>query len=226
MKNKTHFTIFVLVITIFFTLGCQILSQAAPTPVSESTSAPEPASLPTDTPVPTEAPELDISSAVLTLDDLPAGFEEFSAEELGVSLDDFGDEALQPEEVFIFLNAQNFQMVFGFNFLLTSRLDRAAFDVGISQPEITLPALVSGMGSENVQGEKILEGFEDVGEARIGMTMIANLEGVPVQVDILMFRQDVVGAMVMSMVLEGQAPNITLHDLGLKLDQRIQQTLE
>ena len=141
-------------------------------------------------------------------------------------MDDFGDEALQPEEVFIFLNAQNFQMVFGFNFLLTSRLDRAAFDVGISQPEITLPALVSGMGSENVQGEKIIEGFDDVGEARIGMTMIANLEGVPVQVDVLMFRQDVVGAMVMSMVLEGQAPNITLHDLGLKLDQRIQQTLE
>ena len=224
MKNKTRFTIFVLVVTIFFTLGCQMLSQAAPT--AESDSAPEPASLPTETPVPTEAPDLDISSAVLTLDDLPAGFEEFSPEELGVSLDDFGDEALQPEEVFIFLNAQNFQMVFGFNFLLTSKLDRAAFDVGISQPEITLPALVSGMGSENVQGEKVLEGFDDVGEARIGMTMIANLEGVPVQVDVLMFRQDVVGAMVMSMVLEGQAPNITLHDLGLKLDQRIQQTLE
>jgi hypothetical protein len=117
-------------------------------------------------------------------------------------------------------------MVFGFNFLLTDKLDRAAFDVGISQPDITLPALINGMGSENVQDEKILEGFDDIGEKQIGMSMIADLEGVPLQMEVLMFRRETVGAIVMSMILEEATPNITLHELGTKLDQNIQESLQ
>jgi len=41
-----------------------------------------------------------------------------------------------------------------------------------------------------------------------------------------MFRRDIIGAMLMSMVLEGDSPNITLHDLGLKLDQHVQESLQ
>jgi hypothetical protein len=41
-----------------------------------------------------------------------------------------------------------------------------------------------------------------------------------------MFRRDIIGAMVMSMSLEGQTPNISIHDLGRKLDQRILGTLQ
>jgi hypothetical protein len=227
MKSRTHIkTIILLGITIIFTLGCQLASQAVPSPEPAPVSTSTPAGPPTQVPTETPLPEPDISSAVLTLDDLPSGFEEYNLEEMGMSVDDFSDENFRPEEVFIFINPQDFQMVFGFNFLLTERFDRAAFDLGMSQPELTLPALVNGMGSENIQNEKILEGMEDVGDVQIGMTMIANMEGMPAQVDILMFRRDVVGAMVMSMVLEGQSPNITLHELGRKLDQHIQKSLQ
>lgn len=227
MKRRTHITtIIILGITIFVTLGCQLASQAAPSPEPAQAFTSTPANPPTQVPTETPPPTPDISSAVLTLDDLPPGFEEYNLEEMGMSVDDFSDENFQPEEVFIFINTQDFQMVFGFNFLLTERFDRAAFDLGMSKPEMTLPALVNGMGSENVQDEKILEGLEDVGEVQIGMSMIANMEGVPVQVDVLMFRRDIVGAMVMSMVLEEDAPNITLHDLGRKLDQHIQESLQ
>jgi hypothetical protein len=223
MKNKTRFAMITLLgLAIFITLGCQIASQAQPAPASDAA----PASPPTDVPTETPLPEPDLSSAVLKLEDLPPGFEEFTLADMGMTLDDFSDENFQPEEVFIFINSQDFQMVFGFNFLLTNKLDRAAFDVGISQPDVTLPALINGMGSENVQDEKILEGFEDVGEKRIGMSMIADMEGVPLQVEVLMFRREAVGAIVMSMVLEGDSPNITLHDLGLKLDQNIQGSLQ
>lgn len=237
MKNKTRFaTTFFLGLTIFFTLGCQIASQATPAPTSAPALDSAPASPPTqeppanpptqEPPPPTQALEPDISSAVLTLDDLPPGFEAFSPEELGMSMDDFSDETFQPEEVFIFINVQDFQMVFGFNFLLSSKLDRVAFDAGVSNPETTIPAFVSGMGSESVQDEKLLEGLEDIGEKQIGMTMVADLEGMPAQVDVVMFRRDIVGAMLMSMVFEGETPNITIHELGLKLDQRIQESLQ
>lgn len=221
MKNKTHFaTAILLSLILFIALGCQIASQAASTPEAESSS--ETVNSATQAPASTQPPEVDISSAVLTLDDLPSGFEEFDPDELGTFADDFSDGELQPEEVFLFMNSQDFQMIFGFNFLLAKNFDRAAFDMGISQPEMTLPAFINGMGSENVQDEKILEGFEDVGEKQIGMTMVANMEGVPFQVDVLMFRRDIVGAMVMTMVLEGESPNISLHEIGLILDQYIQ----
>jgi hypothetical protein len=160
------------------------------------------------------------------LEDLPPGFEEFTLDELGVSLEDFSSEEFQPENVFVFINTQKFQMIFGFNFLLSEKLDRAAFDIGVSQPEITLPALVEGMGSEKVRDEKLLEGIGDIGELQIGMTMVAMLEGMSTQVDVVMFRRDIIGAMVMSMTLEGQTPNISIHDLGRKLDQHVQDTLQ
>jgi len=231
MKNKTRFTtLIVLGLAIFILLGCQLASQATPVPAPDSGPDSPPTQEPPSTqalePTPSQVQELDISSAVLTLDDLHPGFEEFSPEELGMSMEDFSDETFQPEEVFIFVNIQDFQMVFGFNFLLTSKLDRVAFDAGVSNPEITIPAFVSGMGSENVRDEKMLEGLEDIGEKQIGMTMVTDLEGVPAQVDVIMFRRDVVGAMLMSMVMEGESPNITIHELGLKLDQRIQESLQ
>jgi hypothetical protein len=227
MKNKTRITtITLIVLAIFISFGCQIASQTQPAPESDPASDAEPVSPPTDVPTETPLPEPDLTSAVLMLEDLPPGFEEFTPADMGLTLDDFSDETFQPKEVFIFLNSEDFQMVFGFNFLLTSKLDRASFDVGISQPDVTLPALINGLGSENVQDEKILDGFDGIGEKQIGMSMIADLEGVPLQVEVLMFRRETVGAIVMSMVLEGDSPNITLHDLGMKLDQNIQESLQ
>jgi len=223
MKNKTHFaTVTLLSLVLFITLGCQIASQAASTPEVESSS--ETGNSATQAPTSTQPPKVDISSAVLTLDDLPPGFEVLYPEDLGMSVDDFSDEDFQPEEVFVFINSQDFQMVIGFNFLLDNKLDRIAFDAGVSQPEITLPAMVNGMGSEDIQDEKVLEGLDDIGEKQIGMTMITDMEGVPVQVDILMFRREIIGAMLMSMVFDGDSPNITLHELGLKLDQHFEES--
>lgn len=225
MKNKTRFvTAILLSLVIFITLGCQLASQAFSTPMPDFLSTP--AGTPTLKPTLSPTPGPDISSAILRLDDLPSGFEEINLEEIGMTLDDFSNETFQPEEAFLFINMRNFQMVFGFNFLLIENLDRAAFDLGMSQPERTLPALVDGMGPENVQDEKILDGIEDIGDVQIGMTMLANMEDVPVQVDILMFRRDIIGAMLMSMVLEGHSPGITIHELGLKLDQHIQESLQ
>jgi hypothetical protein len=89
-------------------------------------------------------PQPDISSAVLRMEDFPAGFEEFTMEEMGMTSADFENETFSPEHDFTFLNIQNIQMVFGFNFLLTEKLDRASFDMAVSQPDITIPAFVGG----------------------------------------------------------------------------------
>lgn len=233
MKNKTSPSLVVLILSLatVFILGCQLSSQAATVPTSAAQTSPPgvastPESMPTETVAPTALANADISSAVLTLEDLPAGFEQLTMEELGMSEADFANEDFQPEDIFVFVNAQNFQMIFGFNFLLDNTLDRVSFDLGVSQPDVTLPAFVEGIGTENVRDQKVLEDIGDIGEQQIGMTMVAALESLSTQVDVLMFRRDIIGAMVMSMALEGQTPNIQVHDLGRKLDQHIQETLE
>ncbi len=227
MKSQTRLlTTFFLSFVTLFILACQFTSPAATIPTSTAAFTFTPVATPTETPTLTPVPRPDISSAVLTLDDLPVGFEEFTLEELGMSMADFSGEGFQPEHIFVFVNTKKFQMILGFNFLLTDKLDRVAFDLAVSQPELTLPALVKGIGTENVRDEKLLEGMEDIGDLRIGMTMVANMQGLSTQVDVLMFRRDVIGEMIMSMTLEGQTPNITIHDLGRKLDQRVQDTLQ
>lgn len=225
MKNKTRFTtIIYLGIAIFIVLGCQIASQGLPDSAPNSTSVPT--STATQVPSPTATMQPDISSAVLNINDLPAGFEEYTLEDMGMSLDDFSNESFQPENVFIFINMQEFQMVFGFNFLLTNMIERAAFGAGVSQPDITFPAIVNGIGSVNVRDEQLLDGLEDIGEEQIGMNMIADMEGASVQVDVLMFRRDIIGAMVLSMNLEEQTPIIAIHELGQKLDQHVKESLQ
>jgi hypothetical protein len=151
---------------------------------------------------------------------------ELSMEELGMSATDFASENFQPENAFAFINSQNLQIIFDLNFLLDETLDRVSFDLGVSQPDITLPAFVEGMGTENVRDQKLLEDIEDIGEKQIGMTMIATMEDLPMQVDVLMFRRDIIGGMLISISLEEESPSISIHDLGSKMDQRIQETLQ
>jgi hypothetical protein len=227
MKPKPSLSVLLILgSALLFVLACQGASQAAPVPTSAPATAEAPASAPTEALPPTSAAKLDISPAVLSLEDLPAGFEKLSLEELGASMADFSTDDFQPEHAFVFINTQNFQMIFGFNFLLNETLDRLSFDLGVSQPDVILPAFVEGMGTENVRDQKSLEDIEDIGEKQIGMTTVAALEDTSMQVGVLMFRRDIIGAMVMSMSLEGQTPNISIHDLGRKLDQRILGTLQ
>jgi hypothetical protein len=137
----------------------------------------------------------------------------------------FGEDGFNAEEPFVFVNSTDFQMIMGFKFFLNSSLDRLGFDIEINQPETIMSSFVEGIGAENVQDQEILAGFEDIGNTRVAMTMIADLEGIPIRLDVLLFRRDTVGAMIMSMTFEGDSPNISLHELGSLLDQKFQEAL-
>lgn len=229
--RKKQVSVFLAVLTILSTLGCAVTSRFAPTatPTSTSTSTPSqtpsPTQTPTETPTLTPTPEPELSIPRITLDDLPSGFEEVPPEELGMDESSFSDDNLKVEEVFVFVNSTNFQMIFGFTFFLNNSLDRVSFDVDVNQPESTMGSFVEGIGAENVKDQKILNGFEDVGNTQVAMTMVADLEGIPIRLDVLTFRRDTMGTMFMSMTIEGETPNITLHDLGLLMDQKFQEAL-
>jgi hypothetical protein len=85
--------------------------------------------------------------------------------------------------------------------------------------------VVNSLGAQEIREEKLLTGLEDVGEMQVAMAMIADSDGIPIQLEMILFRRDIVGGLLVSVTFEGKAPGISLHDLAKLLDQHIQENL-
>jgi hypothetical protein len=164
----------------------------------------------------------DLSRAVLTLADLPPGFEVMDAADLRYTS---SAEDTEARIAFSFVNHKQVQMVFGSVFLFAKKVDRHFFDEGLARPEGALEYYVRGFGGEDVEKEKLLEGLYDVGDRRVGVSMLGEFNRAPVQVEILLFRRGSIGAEIISIVSEGSTPHIGIHDLGLELDKNIKELL-
>ncbi len=237
MNHRSRLTNMVLpTMAALVTVACQVTASLFPTPTPlpsftpTATSTPPPTSTPTlpptVTPTITPTPRPDISGAVLRLADLPAGFQEVSLDEYGMSKDAFSTGQFQVENVFTFVNPQRFQMVVGYNFLLTRNADRVFFDAGLSQPDLMLRLITNAMSQAKIRNQKLLKGMDDIGEARIAMSVVVDSREIAMQTSVLMFRRGTVGEVLISMVIEGQKPNISLHDLGVKLDKRVNESVD
>ena len=225
MKNKTWWAptvAFVLIALV--TIACGTSSPATPASSIEMTAAPAA----TQTSAPTAVPEVlpDLSAAQIRLDELPEGFEQIAADEFNMEELNSGDSEFKPEIVFTFVNKHPFQVVFGMNFLLVEAVDRLGFKYALNHPEMALKEFTGGMGSTNVREEKTLEGLEDIGDEQIAMTMLADVESIPMRLDVVMFQRDMVGGMIMSMIMEGEPGSISIQELGKLFDQHIQESLK
>ncbi len=181
-NNRTSFApriAFALLVLV--TLGCGASSQAAAT--EAATSAP--------TAAPTAIP--DLSTARIPVYDLPKGFEEIPGEEFEAGFPVSGKE-LQPETVFAYVNGREFQMVMGMNFLLTKEMDRAGFDLALTQPEQALREIVRSMNGDTVYQEELPNVLDGIGEGQIAMTMLTGVEDLPMRVKIGLFRRGLSGA--------------------------------
>lgn len=225
--NVRWTTKLLLLFTVLITLACGAAAQATSEPAVKSapTQASEPTAVPTEAPTEAPAADLDVSTARIYLTELPAGFEELPGDELNAD-SAAGEDDFQPAFTFGFANSTDFQMIIGMNFLLDKGLDRLGFGLALNQQEEVLKEFVSAMGTSNTHDEKILEGFEDIGKSQVAMSMIGELEGIPMQVDVLMLQRDEIAGVLISMTLEGTQPKISLHELGVLFDTHIQETLD
>jgi hypothetical protein len=208
-----------------------------PTPIGLGTMTPTPSEVPNV--IPTVAPTMnptpmgestvpstppDLSGAVLSNTDLPAGFLEIPVTELGMKASDFGTEGLKAEAVSVFVKPIPFQVVIGANFLLADSAQRVYFDASISPAEVALSRLVADM--KEVRDAQVLQGLEDIGDSQLGMSMVATIGGIPSHVEILLFRRDVIAGMIFFLGPKGMTPEISIHDLGVNLDGHFQETLK
>ena len=57
------------------------------------------------------------------------------------------------------------------------------------------------------------------------MTMLADLQEVPMRVNAVMFRRGVVGGLLLSMTIEGKPEDISFQELAEWFDQHVQESL-
>jgi hypothetical protein len=144
-----------------------------------------------------------------------------------VSLEDFGltrealsGDDLSVESVFAFMEFTRFEFVMGFTALLETRLDQASFDAELGDTDYLINAFVLGLGASEVLEQGEIPGLE-IGDTSAGLTVVANLEGIPMRMDMVVFRRDVIGAFVLIMYLDGDVPVIPVADVAETLDDRI-----
>jgi len=125
----------------------------------------------------------DISKAVLSLEDLPPGFQALSLAELGLTKED--------------LSVEDFT------------------------PEFMMDSFVGEMGATDILEQKELAHLNDIGDTSAGLTVVADMEGIPMRMDMAVFRRGIVGAFVLVMYIDGEVPVLTVEEVTNKLDDRI-----
>jgi hypothetical protein len=167
-------------------------------------------------------PVLDLSSAVLTIDDLPAGF--ISAEDDSSNLDfseQFPDADFHPVNKFTLLELQKGQFVVGWAFAFKTTAERENFDILITHPNEMF--YTNDKFEENV---KTLEGLQlgksnPIGELSSGWTVTVAGDANVDRADIVLFSYKNYGGIVEVLYKSDQTPVISAWDAAQKLDRRI-----
>jgi len=181
----------------------------------------------TEVPVVTEAPETnaqpaDYAGVALTAQDLPAGFEELSdqdLEDMGISPDTFADafaESLSKAEVqdfSAFLNTTDFEVVFDFVLAPVTLIERASFDLLLNDPTKAAEAFEEGAG---VPIEVVP--METVGDSSVLLTFTQASSGITLRVDVVISRRGEAVLITMVMYMDGQTPPVSARDAAVILD--------
>jgi hypothetical protein len=204
----------------------------APTNTPAPTDTPTPA--PTDTPVPPATPEptgqatagaeADTSGAstvVLLLEDLPSGFEEVNPVDMGLTKETMNSANFKVESIFTFLQPKTFEIVLGFTSLLPTKLEQVGFDAGLRDPEFLSKSVIGGMaGAEIVEQEDLA--LDDIGDKSAGLTIVSNMEGIAMRMNIVIFRKSTVGAFVTTMHIDKAETTVSVEDLARALADKIE----
>jgi hypothetical protein len=212
MKNKLSLAPkLALALMVLVSLACGASAQGTATDVPAATEAPPP--LP------------DMTAARIFLDDLPAGFEEMPIDDILTEQAASGDEEYLPETLFAFSNGDEFQLIIGMNYLLVDAISRLGFGSALEDSD-TLKDFAGALGGENIRDERTLNNLEAVGDNQTALTMLADVQGIPMHIDAAMFQRGVVGGLILSMRMEGEAANISIEELAEVFDQHIQESLQ
>lgn len=171
------------------------------------------------------AQEPDLSQAILTLEDLPPGFKDMSGEADSLKKQLNNGTEIKAENVFAFQKSDDkqFQLIVGFTMPMLTRIDQASFDSLIRQQDFAqefLKGLNEGSQGDfsNITSSPM---GENIGDTSAKWVTKGQLNGIPMRLEMAVFRRGNLGAMLMILYLDGESPSIAIADAARKLDSRI-----
>jgi len=191
-----------------------------PSPTNTPTITPTitPTFPPTNTPTITSTPIPDISGVVLTLEDLPPGFEEIPPEEFGLSTEDMSDDEFIVENIFLFMEVEPLELIMGFNILIPSKIDQLSFDVALTQPEFLMDSFLLAFELEDIKDLRELPDLTIYGDTSAGFTLAADMDmGMVMRMEMAVIRRDVVAAILIIMYIDGETPVVTIDEIASKI---------
>lgn len=207
---------------------------ATPTAAPQQPVATQP-SAPTQPPAPTEPPADEVpvvpsglADAVLTINDLPAGFQEFSEQELkDMGMDSetlassFKDtlKKATPQSFKAFMNTDmnNFEMVMSFVLAPLTTLEKASFDIYLADPQGAAKDFGEGAGSSNVEIIKM----DKIGDSSVGLTFTSGEGDTKLRADVVISRNKNAVVVTMVFYLDGQTPPFSVEQAAKIMDQRV-----
>ena len=173
-------------------------------------------------------PTADLSSLVLTLQDLPPGFTEMSSDyvaSLRNKLSQGPD--FKPASIFAYQKIDRklfeLQLLIGFTLQLSDPTLQATFDRAIGEGSFAKAF------SQGLNGNKespftppaTLTLQDKIGEVSAGWRSQGKVENIPMNVDLALFRRGQIGVVMATIYLDGTKPTITISEAGRKFDSRM-----
>ena len=181
-----------------------------PSPIATATATATPK--PTDTPTITPTPTPELMAAVLTLEDLPDGYQPLAAEGLSTLQKSAPENAI----AFGFSNEANSQTVMGYLIPYPSQSEQIAFDEAL--PDM-LDMFATAYGATTTP--EAITGLDDLGVARAASTFVAGGGDVPARWDNILFRHGEVGVFLFAVYPDGTEMEVSSGDLARIIDGRI-----
>lgn len=205
-----------------------IFASPTPTPTLTPTPTQTPTSTPTHTPTVTPTPTPSFANVVITLEDLPLGYEVQDPAEFGFEEGTYSDFGYFVEHSFAFIEPSTLQIVFGFTTIFESEFDEAEFDAVLSDPEVMTEALdiVEGFAGElGLTFSELPEAF-GIADSSGGFSMVFGEAPFQFHMDLIMFRSGNLGVFLIEMFSEGDEPSVKAFDLANLLVERASTSAE
>ncbi len=173
-------------------------------------------------------PAADLSSLVLTLQDLPPGFTEMPSDYVASLRNKLSQgPEFKAASIFAYQKIDSklleLQLLIGFTFQLSDPTLQAAFDQGMGEG-IFAKAFTQGLNDDKelqFTPPATLTLQDKIGEVSAGWRSQGKVENIPMNVDLALFRRGQIGVVMATIYLDGTKPTITISEAGRKFDSRM-----
>jgi len=174
-------------------------------------------------------PAADLSSLVLTLQDLPPGFTEMPSDYVASLRNKLSQgRNFKPGSIFAYQKIDRklfeLQLLIGFTVQLSEPTLQAAFDQAIGEG-IFAKAFSQGLNDDKklqFTPPVTLTLQDKIGEVSAGWRTQGKVENIiPMNVDLALFRRGQIGVVMATIYLDGAKPTITISEAGRKFDSRM-----